>query len=472
MKEKSELRVNLISLGCPKNLVDSEMILGNAGAAGIQITGDPEEADIIVINTCGFIDRAKEESLSTIVEACELKKLSPTPKKVVVAGCLGQRYSEDLRRDLPEVDAIIGLGQYGDIGKTLRQLAGDPPEQVFRRVDRPDFACQSETGRFRLTPSHYAYVRISEGCDQPCTFCAIPKIRGRFRSKPPEMIEEEVRELAGSGARELILISQDTTSYGVDLTGEYLLPKLLVRLAAVQGVDWIRLLYIYPARFSDEMIDAVASIPQVLKYIDIPLQHISDNMLRRMGRRLDEADTRGLLERLRHRIPGLYLRTTFIVGFPGEDDREFARLRSFVEDFRFERLGVFTYSREEGTPAYRMKEEIPEGVAQERFEELMLAQQRIAFALNQRRIGERVPVLVDRQAKNHWVGRSHGEAPDIDPVIRIRLPKAAGRRSSRQTASGNGRIGPPDFQPGAIVPVTITHAKGYDLIAEPAGGAS
>jgi ribosomal protein S12 methylthiotransferase len=493
----------MISLGCPKNLVDSEMILGSIGSSGFQIIPDPEDADIIVINTCSFIDNAKEESVNTILEACELKASDGSPRKVVVTGCLAQRYGEDLRKEVPEVDAIIGLGQYENIGDVLNQLIGrDPASAAHYQVADPNFACNAETGRMRLTPRHFAYLRISEGCDNPCTFCAIPKIRGQFRSKPIPMIEEEVRELVDGGAREIVIISQDTTSYGVDLDGVYQLPKLLESIAAIRGVEWIRLLYVYPACFSDDMIDAVAAIPQVVKYVDIPLQHITDNMLRRMGRRLSERKTRELLEKMRTRIPGLYLRTTFIVGFPGEEEDDYQGLLRFVDEFRFERLGSFLYSHEEDTPAYRMRLTVPPELAAERLDGVMTLQQDIAFEQNRSRVGSTAEVLIDGQNGADWLSRSYGEAPEIDPLVLIpdergeiargepsdRLSSdqvSSDQTSSNQTLQDESSSGFRELPTlgtqerlvalapyqqlkiGELVPVEIIAAKGYDLIARP-----
>jgi ribosomal protein S12 methylthiotransferase len=472
------LKVSMISLGCPKNLVDSEMILGDAGMAGLEVTPHPEESDVVVVNTCSFIDSAKEESVQTILEACELKRAASGPRKVVVTGCMAQRYGEDLRREIPEIDAIVGLGQYAGIGRLLLSLL-DAKGSLYR-VGDPDFACQAEVGRLRLTPQHYAYLRISEGCDNPCTFCAIPQIRGRFRSKPLAAIEAEARELVASGARELVVISQDTTSYGVDLEGKYLLPELLELLAAIDGVRWIRLLYVYPACFSDAMVDAIARIPQVIPYVDIPLQHISENMLRRMGRRLSGAKTRQLLDRMRERIDRLYLRTTFIVGFPGEREEDFAILRDYVRQFRFERLGVFEYSPEEGTPAVRLPDPVPPELVRERHEELMLLQQEIAFAQNRGRRGEVTELLIDGQdgEGTAWIGRSYGEAPEIDPVILVPDLRAA-PRDSLPRLRGMESLAPlptlAELSPwsalevGRFVKVRVVDSNGYDLIAEPAG---
>ena len=469
--DRGPVKVGMISLGCPKNLVDSEMILGQVGAAGLEITARPEESDIVVINTCSFIDSAKEESINTVLEACEWKKAANGPSKVVVTGCLAQRYGNELRTEVPEVDAIFGLGQYDGIGEALLELLGE--DRSLYRVADPDFACQAEVGRLRLTPSHYAYVRISEGCDNPCTFCAIPSIRGAFRSKSVDQILEEVRELVGCGAREIVIISQDTTSYGVDLDGRFQLAELLESIAQVPGLRWIRLLYVYPTGFSDRMIDAVASIPQVLPYVDIPLQHISDGMLRRMGRRMDEAATRRLLGKMRSRIPGLYLRTTFIVGFPGEDEREFETLLDFVREFRFERLGVFRYSPEESTPAYAMKNTVSAAVAEDRFDRLMSAQQEIAFEQNRERLGEETTVLIDSFEENAWVGRTHGEAPEIDPVVYLRDPRGAMQRSDGELGEGFTEISVNSLSHyqslgvGRFVRARIRGSSAYDLIAEP-----
>lgn len=478
---ESEIRVSMISLGCPKNTVDSEVILGRIGGEGLAITPSVEDADVIVINTCSFIDRAKEESIQTILEACELKRSSPAPKKVVVTGCLAQRYGAELRRDVPEVDAIFGVTSYDDIGAAIRDLVGSGRQKVFR-VGDPDRACNAEVGRFRITPSHYAYVKISEGCDNPCTFCSIPSFRGAFRSKPIPLVLDEVRELVSSGAKEIVIISQDTTSYGVDLTGRFDLPRLLEAIASVEGVEWIRVLYVYPSFVTDEIIGAIASIDKVVKYVDIPLQHISDKTLRRMGRRSNEARTRALLARLRERIPGIYLRTTFIVGFPGEDEREFGALRDFVREFAFERLGVFAFSAEEGTPAATFSDQVPPETRARRLEEVMLVQQENAFRHNRSRRGEVVGVLVDGVAEGGGNGagglrrlraRSHGEAPEIDPCVLLEAPGGPGSplyapETFREIhlAPGRARKAP---SAGDLVTARITGSKDYDLLAEVVG---
>ena len=487
--ESRPLRVHLVSLGCPKNLVDSEMILGNIGAAGHLITNTLDDTDVVVINTCGFIDNAKDESIQAILEACKWKEEANSsaesssdghPKRVVVTGCLGQRYGPELRKEIPEVDAIVGLGEYDDLDSVLRTVSDGSKVLKIRPQDQ---ACNKDVGRFRLTPPSYSYVKISEGCDNPCTFCSIPGIRGGFRSKPIPMIVDEVRELVESGAKEVVLIAQDSTSYGVDSGGRYEFARLLESVASVDGVEWIRILYAYPAFLSDDMIDAIASIEKVVKYLDMPLQHISERMLRHMGRRMMEKETRRILDRLRERVPGIYLRTTFIVGFPGEDETEFGILRRFVEDFGFERLGVFSYSREEGTPSATFADQVPEDVCERRLEELMLAQQEVAFRHNRSRVGDEITVLVDEVATREdgepfrLSARSFGEAPEIDPLIYIEgSDQAQGggapRRGGSELPESFREI--PTWEPkpasatvGEFAKVRIVGTRDYDLVARP-----
>ena len=448
------ISVHLVSLGCPKNLVDSEVILGRIGAEGFIVSPDPEAADVLMVNTCGFIESAKQESIDTILGLVEYKEADPA-KRVVVAGCLGQRYPEELHREIPEIDAIVGLSEYSRMPAILRELVGNARLAHPVQVNAPDHPAYSEGSRLRLTPAHSAYLRISEGCDNPCTFCAIPSFRGRFRSKAVQTVLDEARELIASGATEINLISQDLTSFGFDLDGGYHLPELLRELDRVEGVRWIRLLYTYPYKFSDAMIDAVAECERVIPYIDMPIQHIDDLMLKRMGRRLGEKGTVELFRRMRERIPGLVLRTTFIVGFPGETEAQFEKLVSFVQDARIERVGVFPYSDEDGTPAAKLPGKIAPEVAAERVERLMLAQQEIAFAWNQERLGTETDVLIDgvteTEEGERLAGRSYGEAPEIDG--RIFLPDGAGK-------------------PGEYLRARIVGVEEYDLVAEPAAKAA
>lgn len=449
------IRVHLVSLGCPKNLVDSEVFLGRICQDGFQITPEAEDADVLMVNTCGFIDAAKEESIQSILEMCAHKEEDPA-KRVVVVGCLGQRYPGELMKEIPEIDAIIGLAEYGRMSQILTELVGEArPARV--EVSAPNHPAYSEGSRLRLTPTHTTYLRTSEGCDNPCTFCSIPSFRGRFRSKPIEQLLDEARELIDSGATELNLISQDLTSYGVDLYNDYRLTSLLEQLNGLPGVRWIRLLYAYPYRFTNDMIDAVRDLDRVVNYVDMPVQHISDRMLRRMGRRMGKDGTVGLFSRMRERIPGLVLRTTFIVGFPGETDQDFQELVDFVEEFAIERVGVFTYSDEDGTPAARMKkaEKVPAAVAAARREALMLAQQAVAFSWNERRVGTELEVLADGyedddRGHTRLYARSFAEAPEIDS--RIYLPGGAAK-------------------PGDYLTVRITKASDYDLVAIPVAAA-
>jgi ribosomal protein S12 methylthiotransferase len=437
-------------LGCPKNLVDSEVILGRLGAEGFVVSQEPETSDILMVNTCGFIESAKEESINEILELVKLKEEDPA-KRVVVAGCLGQRYPEELAKEIPEIDAIVGMSEYPKMPAILNKLMSEVREA--READRVHVGdithpAYSEDSRLRLTPGHSAYLKISEGCDNPCTFCSIPSFRGRFRSKDPQHVIREAHELVASGTREINLISQDLTSYGSDIDGDYLLPEIMGELDKVEGIDWIRLLYTYPYKFSDEMIDAVARLERVIPYIDMPIQHIDDTMLKRMGRRMGEKDTVELFRKMRDRIPNLVLRTTFIVGFPGETREMFQKLIDFVKEFRLERVGVFTWSPEEGTPAEKLPDRVPREEQERRREELYLVQQQVAFDWNRERVGTEVDVLLDSECDKtgQWLGRSFAEAPEIDSVIRI--PTNAG-------------------EIGDIVRCRIVEMDEYDLIAEP-----
>lgn len=447
MQPLQPLAIHLVSLGCPKNLVDSEVILGRIGAEGFVVAQQPEDADILMVNTCGFIESAKAESIEAILELVRLKEKDPT-KRVVVAGCLGQRYPEELAKEIPEIDAIVGMSEYPRMPEILGGLMEEVRQQRRIHVGNASHPAWSEDSRLRLTPRHSAYLKISEGCDNPCTFCSIPSFRGRFRSKSPEFIVNEARELVANGTREINLISQDLTSYGLDIDGEFLLPDIMEKLDAVDGIDWIRLLYTYPYKFSDAMIDAVANLDRVIPYIDMPIQHIDDTMLRRMGRRLGEDGTRDLFRRMRERVPELVLRTTFIVGFPGETREQFEKLVHFVEQNKLERVGVFPWSPEEGTPAEKLPGRIDEDEVQARIEELMLAQQQVAFDWNRSRIGSEVDVLIDEICPEtaSTLGRSYAEAPEIDSIIR--LPEGV---------AGVGEM----------VRCTITETDDYDLVAEP-----
>lgn len=448
------LRVAFVSLGCAKNLVDSEKMLGQLAEAGCAITGDEADADVIVINTCGFLDASRREADEVIREAVRHKETGRL-RRLVVAGCLVQRDKERLHERIDGIDALVGVNNRDDI---VRAVTGSTSSAASRRpgADRPldlylsDYHpfTQLDTARLRITPRHYAYLRISEGCDQKCTFCTIPSIRGRMHCKPPSAVLAEARELVSDGAVEISLIGQDTTRYGLgDDPIEGGLARLLRDLNRVDGLGWVRLMYVYPSVLSDEILDAIAESEHVCKYIDIPLQHINDRVLKAMHRRITRSQTKRLLERVRERIPGVTLRTTLIAGFPGETEAEFQELVQFIQDVRFDALGVFAYSREPETPAGRMKGQIPKRTKERRVRELMAAQQTVAFELAQEHVGRTFDVLVDERVKPGLVRARHeGQAPSVDGVTLVRSGTAA---------------------PGAFLRVRCTTRDGYDLVAEP-----
>jgi len=410
-------RVHLLTLGCPKNLVDSELMLGALGAAGYGLTLDPAEADVLVINTCAFIEAAKKESIDAILEASELKAARPG-RRLVVAGCLAQRYGAELRDQLPEVDIFVGTGNFLDLPDLLRST--ESPE--LRPIPYPGAAHLLpglEMPRARTGPVFSAYLKISEGCNHQCSFCIIPKIRGLHQSRPAAELVAEARALAQSGVRELNLIAQDLTAYGRDLAPPASLATLLRSLAGIEELRWIRLLYCYPNFVTSELLDAVAELPNVVKYIDMPLQHADDGMLRAMRRERSGAALSRLLDRIRTRLPEVTLRTSFIVGFPGEDDAAFARLQEFVRESQFDRVGVFTYSREENTAAHELAGQVPERVKRARRAELMQTQAGISRNRNRALVGSEVEVLIEEQlpARARLRGRIAGQAPEIDGAV-------------------------------------------------------
>ncbi|OWK40320.1 30S ribosomal protein S12 methylthiotransferase RimO [Fimbriiglobus ruber] len=440
-----------ISLGCPKNLVDSERMLGKLAQDGYALQPDAAGADVVVINTCGFIEPARQESLGVIREMLALKQQGKVGS-VVVAGCLAERHRDMLLETVPEVDQIVGVFGREDIAAVVDRAVAQRTEQ--RSLFRPaPVRALEDTARLRITPRHYAYLKISEGCDRLCTYCAIPKMRGKHVTKPIEEVIREARELAADGVRELIIVAQDSTYYGMDLYGRVRLAELLRELDTVDGIEWVRLLYAYPEHVSDELIDTLASSKKVIPYIDMPLQHINDGVLRRMVRRVDRAATVDLLGRLRKGLPNLAIRTTFIVGFPGETDAEFEELRTFVEDFKFERVGVFPYSLEPGTPAEKLGGHIPEDVKLARRDAVMEVQQRVAFEWTRGRVGTELTAVIDGpdpEFANHYVGRTYADSPDIDCSIRVKAKKLA---------------------PGDFVKVKVTAADGYDLAGRAIGAA-
>jgi ribosomal protein S12 methylthiotransferase len=437
------IRVSLISLGCARNLVDSEVLLGHVAEEGLAIVREPEDADVVVINTCGFIDEAKQESIDTILEVCELKAAGRI-KGVLAVGCLAQRYGEELRAELQEVDAFLGITDYSGVPGLIRKLVNGTSLRFAATVDggRPKSA-RSDANRLLLTPKSYAYLRISEGCNHTCTFCAIPGMRGRNRSKPMDVLIEEAGNLGRNGVREIVVVAEDSTAYGLDIDRKRAIHTLLEQLAEVPGIDWLRLMYAYPHTVLPELTRVMREHRRIVPYLDIPIQHISSRMLRGMKRGVSSEQVRAILWRLRDEVPGIVVRTTLIVGFPGETEADFAELRDFVADYRFERMGAFTYSQEEGTPAFGLRDQVPLAVAAARQAELMELQRGIMAAHNAAMVGRTVPVLVDGRAPDGtgFVGRTTGDAPEIDGVVRL-----------------DG-----DLRSGDLIQVRITAAEDYDL---------
>jgi ribosomal protein S12 methylthiotransferase len=444
-------RYAFVSLGCPKNLVDSERMLGMLQLDGYELVDDPRGADFAVVNTCGFIEAARQESFAAIDEMLELKRRGEL-RGVIVSGCLAERQRETLLEARPGIDHLVGVFGREEVTKVADRLLGGLTEQrsVFHPAPTHPLP---DTARLRITPRHFAFLKISEGCDRLCTFCAIPRMRGKHYSKPMEEVVAEARELAADGVRELVIVAQDTTYYGMDLYGRTRLAELLRELEQVEGLDWIRLMYFYPMYITDELIDTIARSGRIVPYLDMPLQHASNRMLKRMQRRVNRRETESLLGKLRAAIPDLVMRTTFITGFPGETDSDFEQLVDFVREQRFERLGVFTYSFEPDTPAARLPDHLPEEVKAERRDRLMEVQQEIAFAWNDAQVGRQLDVIIDSavpEEQNAWIGRSYADAPDVDGVVYV---------TSEAISIGD------------IVPCEVVARSGYDLAAVAVGDA-
>jgi ribosomal protein S12 methylthiotransferase len=470
------MKLGFISLGCPKNLVDGEVMLGLAREAGHEITPDASSAEVIVVNTCAFIDTAKEESIDAILEMAELKRQGSC-KKLVVTGCLAERYREQLRAEIPEIDVVLGTGEVPEITRAIDGTAPKAaPVQLFRSredaatgagrgfspasapalkgrptsVPEPTYLYDAGTPRLLTTPRHYAYVKVAEGCDYTCAFCIIPTLRGHYRSRDEASIVAEATRLAARGVRELLLISQDTTFFGIDRGERGALARLLRRLNDVSGLEWIRLLYLYPTTITDDVLDAMADCSKVCKYIDLPLQHASADVLRRMRRPGNGDAYRRLLARIRSRVPRVTLRTTFIVGFPGETEEDFVGLCDFVRETEFDHVGVFTYSHEEGTRAHAMEDDVPAATKQARRNRLLELQKGIVARRQKARIGETFRVLVDGPSPGSdlvLTGRLEGQAPDIDSIVYF------------------DAVDPSVLKAGDVVAARVTGARGYDLIA-------
>ncbi len=435
--------MGLLSLGCPKNLVDGEVMLGRLRGAGYELVADARQADVVVVNTCAFIDRAKQESVDAILEMAREKE-SGRAKRLVVTGCLSQRYDEELRREIPEIDASLGTGQVEDI---VRAVSGDATSLADAGPGLPTWVYDHTAPRVLSTPPWLAYVKISEGCDYTCSFCIIPTLRGKHRSRNVEDVVAEVRALAARGVREIVLVAQDSTRFGLDHGIRDGLAYLLRRLGRVEGIRWIRILYAYPATLSDPILDAIASEEKVVKYVDIPLQHASEPVLKRMKRPTGKGNLLGMIERIRQRVPAVAIRTSFIVGFPGETEADFAELLAFVESGQFESVGVFTYSDEEGTGSFELPGRVPAKVKERRRQRLMSVQKRISTRRNRALVGERLEVLVEGTHDDTDLllrGRAATQAPEIDGQVLINDGTAV---------------------PGSFVTCEVTEAHPYDLVA-------
>jgi len=464
------MKIGMVSLGCPKNLVDSEVMLGLAQQAGHELTREPEGADVLVVNTCAFIDKAKQESVDAILEMAEFKKTGSC-KTLVVAGCLAERYRDELKAQIPEIDHILGTGDVPAIVEALGGPAAPVAKpggliQVMRSRGEvlpslpslpsppslPTYLYDADTPRLLATPRHYAYIKIAEGCDYKCGFCIIPKLRGHYRSRPHDSIVREAEALAARGVKELLLISQDTTFYGIDRGERGALARLLGALQQVDGIEWIRLLYLYPTTIGDDVLDAMAAHDKVCRYVDLPLQHASDAVLKRMKRPGTRASYEKLLDRIRTRVPDVALRTTVIVGYPGETAEDFAELQAFVKSVEFDHLGVFTYSHEEGTSAHALADDVAAGTKERRRSSLMSLQKKIVARAHRARVGRQVRLLVDGPSTDHELvlrARTAGQAPDIDPLVYLT------------------DCDPSEVAAGQFLEAEIVSSREYDLLARP-----
>ena len=438
------MKILFVSLGCDKNLVDSERMLGMLAEKGFTFTDDENQADIVVVNTCCFIGDAKEESINTLLQMSQLKEEGRI-QVLIAAGCLAQRYREEIQKEIPQVDAVIGTMAIADIGDAVEKALGGKARNYYEDINARPVA---EGKRVVTTGGHFAYLKIAEGCDKHCTYCIIPKVRGSYRSIPMESLLKEAEQLAEEGVKELILVAQETTLYGVDLYGKKTLPTLLERLAEIDGISWIRLLYCYPEEITDELVQVIATQPKVCHYLDIPIQHASDSILRRMGRKTSKKELEGQIKKLREKIPDICLRTTLISGFPGETQEDFEELYRFVNEMEFDRLGVFAYSQEEDTPAAVMPDQVEESVKEARRDELMELQQEIAFEKAEAMVGRILTVMIEGKVADEdvYVGRTDKDAPGVDGYLFVNTSAS--------------------LMTGDFVKVQVTGSNEYDLIGE------
>ena len=437
------LKIALESLGCSKNLMDAEIMTGILKEKGYEFVEEFDEADIIIVNTCGFIRDAKQESIDTIVELSQLKEVGKL-KYLIVTGCLAQRYADELLEEIPEIDAIVGTGNFMNISEIIDRLES---EKNVTEIGNIEFAFDETLPRYVSTPEHMAYLKIGEGCSNHCTYCIIPKLRGKYRSRKIEDIVEEAKTLAAEGAKELVVIAQDTTRYGEDLYGEAKLAELLEELAGIEGIKWIRIMYSYPESITEKLIDVIAAHDNICSYFDMPIQHASNRVLKRMNRRTSKEDIRNKVEMIRSKIPDAVIRTTVIVGFPGETEEDLEELIEFMKEIKFDRLGAFAYSREEDTPADRMDGHMDEEIKEERRDRVMMVQQAISEEINQKREDKVFEVLIEEEAEEGvYVGRTQGDAEEIDSVVYVNSDE--------------------ELEIGSFVNVYITEAMEYDLIGD------
>lgn len=437
------LKIALESLGCSKNLMDAEIMTGILKEKGYEFVEEFDEADIIIVNTCGFIRDAKQESIDTIVELSQLKEVGKL-KYLIVTGCLAQRYADELLEEIPEIDAIVGTGNFMNISEIIDRLES---EKNVTEIGNIEFAFDETLPRYVSTPEHMAYLKIGEGCSNHCTYCIIPKLRGKYRSRKIEDIVEEAKTLAAEGVKELVVIAQDTTRYGEDLYGEAKLAELLEELAGIKGIKWIRIMYSYPESITEKLIDAIAAHDNICSYFDMPIQHASNRVLKRMNRRTSKEDIRSKVEMIRSKIPDAVIRTTVIVGFPGETEEDLEELIDFMKEIKFDRLGAFAYSREEDTPADRMDGHMDEEIKEERRDRVMMVQQAISEEINQKREDKVFEVLIEEEAEDGvYVGRTQGDAEEIDSVVYVNSDE--------------------ELEIGSFVNVYITEAMEYDLIGD------
>ncbi|MBQ1793727.1 MAG: 30S ribosomal protein S12 methylthiotransferase RimO [Peptostreptococcaceae bacterium] len=437
------LKIALESLGCSKNLVDAEIMMGILNRKGYKLVGDFEEADIILVNTCGFIESAKQESIDTILDLAQLKETGNL-KLLIVTGCLAQRYANELKEEIPEIDAIVGTGSYQQIDEIIANLE---KENNIVSLNDIEFAYNEDLPRYVTTPDYMAYLKIGEGCDNHCTYCIIPKLRGKYRSRKIEDIVKEAKDLAAKGVKELVVIAQDTTKYGFDLYGEVKLPELLEELAQIEGIKWIRIMYSYPESITEELVKVMKKYDNICNYFDMPIQHASNRILKLMNRHTTKEDIRAKVEMIRSYLPDATLRTTIIVGFPGETDEDFKEVIEFAKEIKFDRLGAFAYSREEDTAADKLPNHLEEEVKLRRRDELMLVQQGISEELNSKKIGNEYEVLIEEQIEDKvYIGRTQGDAEEIDSIVYV--------KSENQ------------LEPGDFVKVKIDKALEYDLMGD------